>query len=57
MRVDGKCSYPVEYLNVSLLDCAITQPNVFKGGFLYKKKKKVNEMFNDDISSILCLKT
>lgn len=55
MEIDCRRSYPVEYLNVSLFDCAITQPNRFKGGFLYKKK--VNEMFKDDISSILCLKT
>lgn len=39
MKVDCRCSYPAEYLSMSLFDCAITQPNIFKGGFLYKKKK------------------
>ena len=37
---ESRCSYRAEYLNVSLYDSAITQPNILKGGFLYEEKKK-----------------
>ena len=36
---ESRCSHPAEYLNMSLFDSAITQPNIFKGGFLYEEKK------------------
>lgn len=42
METDFRRSYPVEYLNVSSFDCAITQPNIFKGGFPLQEKSKWN---------------
>ena len=37
---ESRCSYPAEYLNGSLFDSAITEPDIFKGGFLHDEKKK-----------------